>query len=581
MATNVATLTAKLTADTKQLKKGLAGASRDVDKFEKKTTGATSRAGKGFGSLKTAAAGLGIAVAGAAVVKFAADSIAAFSNLEESVNAVNVVYGEAAEGVHALGVESADTFGLSTRAVNDAAVGMGAFVDKINEADPADAFKNIIQRATDFGSVMNITTEETLEKFRAGLAGESEPLKKFGINVSEAAIQLFALETGLIKSGEKMDEATKIQARYGFIMQETEKTAGDFANTSDGLAGSQKKLTAKWEEAQAELGKKLAPAMTKLIQAGVDLLPVFSLVVDMFGEVIDNAQPMIDLLSEVAGLLGVFSGAAGEAGDDAGFMSARFDDVKDAIGQIIDPVGTAISMFQVLKGSFGGAVEASDELSTSWEAGGFRALELNEEMKTLGGTSVDLGSRWEDLDPKALELNERMKVLGSSFKTTNVRLGTIVRTAKEAREAMRRLADPVFNAERAFDEFNAMLIRVQEDLVVTQDEAEELGESYGTLQAAQDAVGGENVVAAQELISGALGFLDDDTKVTAGNFDSLAETTVDALDRMIANLGGLEVSTPLPIDIELTVPSQAEIRAAMIRELDKLRREGILPAVGF
>ena len=265
MATNVATLTAKLVADTKGLRQGLGKAEKDVRGFEQKTTKATSKGAKGFGKMKTAALGFGAAIVAGGAVKVLNDSIQAASNLEESINAVNVSFGDAAQGVHDLGSNSIEQFGLSTRAVNDAAVGMSAFADKIDAADPAGAFGNIIQRATDFGSVMNITTDDTLERFRAGLSGEAEPLKKFGLNLSGVEVEAVALREGIISVGEKMTEGQKIQARYAAIMEQTEKTAGDFANTSDGLAGSQKKLSAAWEEAQVVLGEQLAPALAGIL----------------------------------------------------------------------------------------------------------------------------------------------------------------------------------------------------------------------------------------------------------------------------------------------------------------------------
>ncbi len=305
----------QLVLDTSRYKTGASNAARDTAKIRTaadKTSKSVSSLG---GTALKAGAALGAAFAAKAVLDFAKSSIAAFSNLEESVNAVNVVYGEAAEGVHKLGEDSVEQFGLSTRAVNDAAVGLGAFVGKINEADPADAFENIIQRATDFASVMNIETGEALDKFRAGLSGESEPLKRFGINVSEANVKLFALESGLIASGEQMDEATKIQARYGFIMQETAKTAGDFANTSDGLAGSQKKLSAQWEEAQAQIGKALEPAMIALLDVATELIPIITKVAIVVGDLITELAPLFGVLADLVTITGDYGVETDKAAD--------------------------------------------------------------------------------------------------------------------------------------------------------------------------------------------------------------------------------------------------------------------------
>ncbi len=357
----------QLVLDTSRYNKGATSAARSTAQIQG-AVDKTSKSVSGLGStaLKAGAA-LGAAFAAKAVLSFAKSSIAAFSNLEESVNAVEVSFGDASEGVLALGENSAEQFGLSTRAVNEAAVAMSAFADKIDEADPAGAFGNVLQRATDFASVMNIDVEESLLLFRSGLAGESEPLRKFGIDVSAATVTAVGLAAGLGGVNGKLDEGEKVQARYLAIMEQTEKTAGDFANTADGLANSQRILSAKWEEAQVLLGAKLAPAMTTLLKAGTDLIPVFVLVVDVIGEVIEQATPLIELLGEGATLLGLWAAAAGDANQEGGFLAARMEDVKSAAFAIIDPVGTLVGGFQELRGHFDGTADASNDLQTAWD----------------------------------------------------------------------------------------------------------------------------------------------------------------------------------------------------------------------
>ncbi len=338
--------------------KGAAASTAKIQSATDKTAGSMGKLQQTAGKLGLA---LGAAFAAKAALDFAKSSIAAFSNLDESVNAVEVSFGAAAEGVLELGENSAEQFGLSTRAVNEAAVAMSAFASKIDEADPADAFGNVLQRATDFASVMNIEVEESLLLFRSGLAGESEPLRKFGIDVSAATVTAVGLEAGLGGVNGKLDEGEKVQARYLAIMEQTEKTAGDFANTADGLANSQRILSAKWEEAQAQLGEKLAPAMTILIQAGVDLIPVFVLVVEVIGDIVTEAQPLI----EAVAALTRFIGDQADATNEAAFSGGLWGDALARINQIsriaIDPVGTVNRLFGVTAEQLAAASEAGEE----------------------------------------------------------------------------------------------------------------------------------------------------------------------------------------------------------------------------
>jgi hypothetical protein len=124
--------------------------------------------------------------------------------------------------------------------------------------------------------VFNIDVAEALQVFQSGLAGEAEPLKRFGINLLQAEVQTYALEAGIISAGEQMTEQQKVQARYGLLMQSTAKTAGDFANTSDGLANSQRILRARLDDVFSSLGGALLPAMASIVgELSKRLIPAF------------------------------------------------------------------------------------------------------------------------------------------------------------------------------------------------------------------------------------------------------------------------------------------------------------------
>ncbi len=359
----------QLVLDTSKYTANAQGAARSTAKIQgaaDKTAGSMSKLSQTAGKLGLA---LGAAFAAKAVLDFAKSAINAFSNLEESVNAVEVSVGDASEGVLALGENSAEQFGLSTRAVNEAAVAMSAFADKIDAADPAGAFGNVLQRATDFASVMNIEVEESLLLFRSGLAGESEPLRKFGIDVSAATVNLVGLAAGLGGANGKLDEGEKVQARYLAIMEQTEKTAGDFANTSEGLANRQRILAAQWEEMQATIGKELEPAMTKLLGVATKLIPIVGRLSGAIGDTVKDLIPIIDLVATLTNEFGTFTEASEESAESAELFSL-------SLGGLIDAI-----TLQGLKDIAVGMVEVADEMVSGTES----ARGLGTEYVTLKG----------------------------------------------------------------------------------------------------------------------------------------------------------------------------------------------------
>jgi len=308
------------------------------------------------------AAGLAVAAAGAAVTAFAVkigkDAVGAASDLAESVNAVNVAFGDAAQGVLKLGETSATQMGVSQRDFNAAAVRFSAFADRIvgDGGNVAEFVGDISVRAADFASVFNIEVSEALQVFQSGLAGEAEPLKRFGINLLQAEVQTYALEAGIIAAGETMTEQQKVQARYGLLMQETAKTAGDFANTSDGLANSQRILRARLDDTSARLGGALLPAMTNIAGTiGEKLVPMF----ETFAQWFEDNEPAITafienvfdrIVTTVGNVIRAFREWYQEHGPKVvtSFTNifAPVKDIWDSLTNIVTGIGDLISKFR-------------------------------------------------------------------------------------------------------------------------------------------------------------------------------------------------------------------------------------------
>ncbi len=284
MAQEVAALVARLEADTRDFQKGINKAAKglkgleDEGKKTRKGLGQTDKSMKGLtDAVKGFAIAAGVAFGAREVINFAKSTITAASDLGESINAVEVTFGDAAEGIKDLGVEAATAVGLSNAEFNTLAVGFAAFVDKIAEGGGSvvGVMEELTGRASDFASVMNIDVAEAATIFRSALAGETEPIRKFGKDLSAATVGIRALELGLADTTAELTEQDKILARYNLLMEQTEDVAGDFANTSTDLANATRTLTSTFENAKASIGDALIPTIEKLIpiaQKGIDLI---------------------------------------------------------------------------------------------------------------------------------------------------------------------------------------------------------------------------------------------------------------------------------------------------------------------
>ena len=225
-------------------------------------------------------------------------SVKVASDLGESVNALNVAFGSSAAAIIDFGKTASTTLGVSAVDFNNAAVRFSAFADRIvgKGGDAAGFVADISTRAADFASVFNIEVAEALGVFQSGLAGEAEPLKRFGINLLDSEVKAFAMANGIGEVGRQLTETEKVQARYGLLMEATAKTQGDFANTSGGLANGMRILKAQITDTQAEIGNALLPVLE-------EILPIVQTLVGEFGDKLKVAVAAVDWASFITSIV--------------------------------------------------------------------------------------------------------------------------------------------------------------------------------------------------------------------------------------------------------------------------------------
>jgi len=229
----------------------------------------TKKAG-GFGSAladigKTAAGFLtanAIQAGMGAFTNFLGGAKEAAVNLGESLNAVNVVFGASSQKILQWGKDNASAYGLSNASFNQLVTPLGAMLQNygFSADDAAQASIDLAKRAADMASVFNVDVSTALEAIQAGLRGEADPLEKFGVGLNAAAIQAKAMAMTGKDVASSLTDQEKKTAALALIMEQTDAVAGDFVNTSDSLANSERIAAAEAENQQAVIGNKLMPA---------------------------------------------------------------------------------------------------------------------------------------------------------------------------------------------------------------------------------------------------------------------------------------------------------------------------------
>lgn len=405
------------------------GAVREFQKLSGaagKTDVALTKGAKAGAAFKGALGAIGLTTIAAGMLGFAKASIDAASALEEAENKASVVFGSSFPKVSEFARETADAFNLSERAALDFA---GAFAPVFKNAGfGADAVADLSTALTaftaDFASFNNLSIDEAFQKIQSGLAGETEAVRRYGIDVSAAAVQTEAYAMGIAEVGDKLTEAQKIQARTSLILKDGADAMGDSARTADSYANVQKDLAENVEDLSASIGQFLTPAVSE----SVDTL---STLVEVLGKVIPEAD------------------AAGDSAFDLG----------DTLSNSVSPIGFLVGQYQQLqdglsgvKGLFGESAEEAGRSAESLYETADAALRSslgNEEL----ADSADLAADAAKAESDAIDdLASAIEGLGSKFSDADAAQDGLTESISDAREPFRELRDAQKELASATDE---------------------------------------------------------------------------------------------------------------------------------
>lgn len=216
-------------------------------------------------AIKKAAIPAAAALAGLAAA--AGPAISAASDLEENLSKVNVIFGEGAKEIEEFAKTAATALGQSQNAVLQAAGTFGTFgkAAGLGGLELATFSNDFTALASDLASFNNTSPEEAINAIGSALRGEAEPLRKFGVLLNDATLKEAALSLGIYEGSGALTAQQKILAAQEVIYKQTGDAQGDFGRTSDGLANSQRILTAQIKDLQVEIGKALLPVVKAVL----------------------------------------------------------------------------------------------------------------------------------------------------------------------------------------------------------------------------------------------------------------------------------------------------------------------------
>jgi hypothetical protein len=273
------------------------------------STGRAGRVSAAFGGMRNAVATGFAAFYGAKVaVDFIGSTVGASRDLNEEINKSSVVFGKNAGEVLNWSKTTATSLGTSREQALAATGQFGNLFSAIGLTTDVSSSMSIrlVQLAGDLASFNNANPSDVLEAMRAGLVGETEPMRRFGVDISDASMRAEALKEGL-NVGPVLTQGQKAQLAYQIMLNQTKVAQGDFARTSDSLANSQRILSATWDDAKARLGSLLVGPATAFVHWLTDAIPKVFEFGHWIGENVNWLGPLAGIILGVAAAVKVWS----------------------------------------------------------------------------------------------------------------------------------------------------------------------------------------------------------------------------------------------------------------------------------
>lgn len=251
--------------------------------------------------------------------KWIGSAIEKSSDYTENVHLFNVAMGEYAGEARAYAEQVGEVMGIdpgewmrSQGTFMTLATGFGVTGERAKTMS-----KNLTQLGYDLSSFFNLPYEEAMQKLESGLAGELEPLRRIGFDLSVARLQQEAYTLGINKKVSAMTQAEKAELRYYAIMTQVTTAHKDMSNTLDQPANQIRVLKSQFEQAGRAIGNIFIPMLQAVLPYAIAFVKVIRMVAN-----------------ELARLVGYEDDFADTSGFDS--LTSGADDYSDALGGAVD-----------------------------------------------------------------------------------------------------------------------------------------------------------------------------------------------------------------------------------------------------
>lgn len=322
-------LTVEIEADTANATKGLDRLKKAMDNLSsKKAVSETNLLGGAFSNLLNKAKRL---IGIVAISRTLGKAIAKYSEYVEDINLFSVAMGDFADK----GAELADRMqGLlgvdSGQAIKNMALFQNLTTSFGVAGDRAYILSsNLTQLGYDLASFHNLSIEESFQKLQAAISGELEPIRRLGVDISNARLQQELYNLGINKNINSLSQADKAQLRYIAIMKQTTNAQMDMGRTLNTPANQMRILKSQVEQLAKAIGAVLIPVVNAILPPMIAVVKVVQTVISAIARLFGAQIKWADFKNEATAATG---GASAGLNNVANSAAKAAKNTRDLIG---------------------------------------------------------------------------------------------------------------------------------------------------------------------------------------------------------------------------------------------------------
>lgn len=191
------------------------------------------------------------------------------SNLTEVQNVVDVGFGKYKSKIEDLAKTSIQDYGMSELTAKQIAgrfQAMGTAVG-FSQKKMSGMSTELTKLSADMASFYNEDQEKVSKSLQSVFTGTTMPLRKYGIDLTQATLQEWAHKQGIDANIKSMSQAEKTMLRYQYVISQTGAAQGDFARTSNTWANQTRMLKQNFQQLGSTIGQIAINAFKPFVKA--------------------------------------------------------------------------------------------------------------------------------------------------------------------------------------------------------------------------------------------------------------------------------------------------------------------------